>query len=518
MAGGMVTSPHHAASEAGAAVLRQGGNAIEAAVAMGAVLTVTCPHFCGIGGDAVWMVADEAGTVASFLGVGQAGSAARAEPGGPIPPRGPRSALTTAGVVDSWGHALAYSAQHWGGTQSLGGLLDPAIGLATDGFPVTPSQVHWLRQRLDEAQLWPGFAERFLSGNALPTTGSALRQPQLAASLAAIASRGARDFYEGELAARIASGLAERQIPIDARDLAATRTDTVTPLSLQYRDTTLFAPPAPTQGLTTLMTMGILRHFDLSELVEGGDAHIHLVVEAIKRAFLDRAGIADPRFAETDVARLLSAGRLEALAGSIADQAMPWPQPFQSADTVFLGAVDGNGRCASMLQSTYFDWGSGVVVGDTGIVWHNRGAAFSNDPRHPNALAPGKRPFMTLNPGIATRAGRPSLVYGTQGADGQPQTLALLLTRLIDFGMTPKAALRAPRFLLGRTFSDTRDSLKVEAGIGESTESLLTKRGHQIALIPALSPLAGQAGIIAKHEGVITGAHDPRGEGICITA
>jgi gamma-glutamyltranspeptidase/glutathione hydrolase len=163
-----------------------------------------------------------------------------------------------------------------------------------------------------------------------------------------------------------------------------------------------------------------------------------------------------------------------------------------------------------VLQSTYFDWGSGVVAGDTGILWQNRGAGFHPDPRHPNGFAPGKLPFYTLNPGIALRDGRPELVYGTQGADGQPQTLVMLLTRLIDFAQTPPEALAAPRFLLGRTFSDSRDSLKIEADAGPAVLADLAARGHEISPIPAQSPIAGQAGIVRSEAGRAMAWHDPR--------
>jgi gamma-glutamyltranspeptidase len=515
----MVTSPHPAASEAGAEVLRAGGNAIESAIAMGAVLSVTCPHFCGLGGDAVWLVADASGKVTCLLGVGQAAAAASAEPGSAIPLRGPGAALTTAGAVDSWGHALAYGERHWGGPGRLGPLLEPAIALATEGFAITPSQVFWLRQRGTEALSWPGFADLFLPGGATPIPGDRMRQPDLATSLSAIAQHGARELYDGALARRIAEALEAVGAPLGAADLAATHTDEVEPLSQIYRDTTLFAPPAPTQGLATLMTMGVLQHFDVAALAEGGADHIHLVVESIKRAFQHRGHIADPRCNPMPLEDLLSSDVLSRAAGTVTSHALPWPHVFKPADTVFFGAVDHAGRCASVLQSIYFDWGSGVVAGDTGIIWHNRGAAFSSDPSHPNRLAPGKRPFMTLNPGLATRNGRPSLVYGTQGADGQPQTLALLLTRLIDFSMTPEAALRAPRFLLGRTFSDSRDSLKLEGDFDDLTQQLLAARGHDIARIPAQSPLAGLPGVIAlARDGSLSGAHDPRGDGTSLRA
>ena len=188
--------------------------------------------------------------------------------------------------------------------------------------------------------------------------------------------------------------------------------------------------------------------------------------------------------------------------------------PVVDGDTVYIGATDSEGRSVSILQSVYFDWGSGVVVGDTGILWQNRGAAFSLDPKSPNVLKPGKRPFYTLSPGIALKDDKPHILYGTQGADGQPQTLAVVLTRLLDYKLDPLQALARPRFLLGRTFSDSRDSLKLERNAGADVFAELARRGHEISPIESNSPLGGQAGAIVIHaDGKIEGAHDPRSDG-----
>jgi len=286
-------------------------------------------------------------------------------------------------------------------------------------------------------------------------------------------------------------------------------------LALAYGDVTLLAPPPPTQGLSTLVIMAILQRIGASGLEEGSADYYHLLVEAVKQAFLDRDYIADPDFVEQPVADWLSDSRLADKARAIdRERALPWPHRFRTGDTVFFGAVDGEGRSASVLQSLYFDWGSGVVVGDTGILWQNRGAAFSADPASPNAITPGKRPFYTLNPGIALRSGHPHLVYGTQGADGQPQTLAAILTRILDHRMDPLTALSRPRFLLGRTFSDGRDTLKLEADAGGQVFDELRRRGHAISSLPVRSPLAGQAGaILVGADGLIAGAHDPRSDG-----
>lgn len=503
---GMVTTPHWLASEAGAKVLARGGNAIEALVAAGAALAVVYPHFCGLGGDAVWMLSDERGQATSFLGIGQA--AINAAPSRSIPVRGPASTLTTAALVDSWDALLVYSAKNWSGLERLPHLLADAIELSENGFDVSPSQTFWFDFRAREMADWPGFVDIF-------RRQGRQQQPALARSLQAIASHGAREFYEGALAARIVSGLAATGSPIGMADLAATRTRMARPIPLDYGEVTLLAPPAPTQGVTTLGIMGVLKGLDMGAMPPDGPAYYHVLVEAVKQAFLDRHLIADPDFAADASATLLDPARLAAKAAAIdPSAALAWPQVYRSGDTALLAAVDSAGRAASVLQSLYFDWGSGVVAGDTGILWQNRGAAFSADLGHINGYQPGKRPFYTLNPGLALKGGRPHLVYGTQGADGQPQTLALLLSLLIDHGLDPLAALSQPRFLLGKTFSDSRDSLKIEDKIGAACLSALADLGHEVSAIPSFSPLGGQAGVIhIAADGAMTAAHDPRSDG-----
>ena len=514
---GMVTSPHTLASEAGIKVLRDGGDAIEAAIAVGAVIAVTYPHFCGLGGDAIWMVADREGRRTTLMGIGQA-AARRRESTGPIPTRGAGSTLASACAVDAWRLAHEYSRRHWGGRLGLASLLDPAIGYAEDGFPFTPSQAFWTEFRRDALPGWHGFDPIFRPGGRIPTAGEPFRQQALARSLRLIARHGPRDFYEGALAASLAKGLAEAGSPLTADDLRRTRATEEEPVSTAYRGLTLLAPPPPTQGVTTLAIMGILDRIDRSGVAEGSTEFFHLCVEAVKQAFLDRGEIADPAFFAPPSDLWLGRGRLAAKAARVdRRRALPWPHRFRTGDTVFFAVTDPRGRSVSVLQSTYFDWGSGVVVGDTGVLWQNRGAAFDADEASPNAWRPGKRPFYTLNPGMALRDGKPHLLYGTQGADGQPQTLSVLLTRLIDYGLDPLDALTRPRFLLGRTFSDARDSLKLESSVSRETIAGLEELGHQISLIPANSPLAGQAGAIVIGEGGrITGAHDPRSDGFAI--
>ncbi len=519
---GMVTSPHVGASQAGLKVLAAGGNAIEAAITVCACLGVTYPHFSGFGGDAFMLVAGTDGQVQAISGIGQAASDVDRylREGGSIPTRGPLSMLTTAAAVDTLGKAHALSRAAWDGQLGWEELLSPAIALAEHGVAVSESERFWLDFRRAEAHTMPGVFDAFMVDGRTATVGEHRRQPRLAASLRMLAQRGPRDFYEGQLASALCAGLAAAGSPLTASDLARTEARIEPPLRVAYRGGELFAHRPPTQGVTTLEIMGILERFDLRAMPEGGADHLHCLVEAVKRAFIDRNEfVADPDHADVPVERLLSAAHLDAQAAAIdAARALPWPHAFRHGDTVYIGVVDGQGRAVSMLSTVYFDWGSAVMVGDTGLLWHNRGAAFSLDPRHPNCLAAGKRPFHTLNPGMYLRDGRPVLVYGTQGADGQPQTLAAILTRMIDYGMDPATALARPRFLLGKTFSDGRDSLKLEDDVPQAVVAELERRGHQVSRVPAQSPLMGHPGAIHidAATGRITGAHDPRSDGRAI--
>ncbi|WP_425495322.1 gamma-glutamyltransferase family protein [Pandoraea captiosa] len=517
---GMVTSPHALASEAGLEVLRAGGNAIEAAIAIGAVLSVTYPHFTGLGGDAFMVISDRDGNVRTLSGIGQAAAQPPAYAGA-IPVRGPGATLTTAATVAIWDKAYDISRKQWNGQQAWSSLFSRATEYAANGFPITPSQHFWQTFRAGDLPNWEGFSSVFMPNGRIPQVGERFHQPALARSLDSIATHGGREFYEGDLAARIAAGLKRVGSPLRASDLSRAQAREEAPLRVAYRDGELLGLRPPTQGVTTLEIMGILNRFDLKSMPEGSPDYYHVLVEAVKLAFIDRNRyVADPDFVDVPVDRLLASANLDAHARSIRmDRAMPWPHVFKTGDTVYIGAADAQGNCVSMLQTVYFDWGSGVVLGDTGVLWHNRGASFSLDPSSANVLAGGKRPFHTLNPGMYLKQGRPQLLYGTQGADGQPQTLAAVLTRLIDYDMDPLAALRRPRFLLGKTFSDSRDSLKLEQDAGADVFSALAARGHEMSPLPPQSQLAGHPGAIRIGEhGQMSGAHDPRSDGRALGA
>jgi gamma-glutamyltranspeptidase/glutathione hydrolase len=294
-----------------------------------------------------------------------------------------------------------------------------------------------------------------------------------------------------------------------------------TPLTLPYRRWTLYNTPPPTQGLTSLQILNILQCYEPADLMRDPADFYHFMVEATKRAFVDRdAWIADPDFHPAPLEELLSAGHAAGHSAAIdrARAAAPKASAAAGGDTVWLGVVDEGGNAVSMIQSIYFDFGSGVIPDGTGVLLQNRGSSFSLDPLHPNALAPGKRPFHTLNPAMALRDGVPELVYGTMGGEGQPQTQAAIVTRILDFGMDVQAAIDAPRLIYGRTWGEPTSSLSIESRAGEGVIAELRRRGHVLNVIDAWDERVGHAQAIRVDltTGMRYGGADPRGDGLAI--
>lgn len=321
---GMVTSPHQLASESGLEVLRNGGNGIEAAIVMGACLAVIYPHFTGLGGDSFMLIANDKGEATSLSGIGQCSQAFPPFAKG-IPVRGGESCLTTAATVDTLGQAFELSQRCYGGRLSWADLLAPAIKFAKEGYPLSASQQFWLSFRESELAQLPDVVRLF----GQPTQiGDIVKQSELAVTLQILAERGYRDFYEGELAQRIAAGLQKAGSPLTAADLAATRTRSEEPLRIAYREGELLAHRPPTQGVTTLEIMGILNQFDVSEIPEGSADYYHLLVEAVKCAFIDRNRLlADPDFNDVPVAQWLSPEYAAEQACTISlEKAKPWPK------------------------------------------------------------------------------------------------------------------------------------------------------------------------------------------------
>ncbi|MCS0503241.1 gamma-glutamyltransferase family protein [Ancylobacter mangrovi] len=515
---GMVTSPHHLASEAGLRVLREGGNAVEATLAMAAALAVVYPHMTAIGGDGFWLVAPPGEAPVGIEACGRA--AARATPAlyldaglEVIPPRGPLAANTVAGTVSGWGEALALSAEK-GGRLPLSRLVEDAVWHARNGFPVTASQSELTAQKLPELADVAGFAPSFLVDGAPPATGSVMKLPALGDTLARLGTEGTDAFYRGALAREIAQDLAAAGSPVSAEDLAACRARRVAPVSVGLPGMMLYNMPPPTQGLSSLMILALFSRLGV-DAAEGFD-HVHGLVEATKQAFLVRDRIVgDPDAMGEDPRAWLTDEALDRLAARIDPaRALPWPAPPSAGDTVWLGAIDGEGMAASFIQSIYFEFGSGVVLPQSGIVWQNRGSSFQLRGEGPRVLAPGRKPFHTLNPAFATFADGRRMVYGTMGGEGQPQTQAALFSRYALFGQELQAAITAPRWLLGRTWGAETVTLKLESRFPPELVAALREAGHDVEVVAPFDQMMGHAGAIARHaDGVLEGAGDPRSDG-----
>ncbi|MCF4994648.1 gamma-glutamyltransferase [Pseudomonas syringae] len=512
---GVICSPHPEASAAGLRILDEGGSAIDAMLAASAVLGVVYPHMTGLGGDALWLLHD--GRVRTIMGIGQAGQ--RLPGSGRIDLRGPGSVATAAGALASWRTAQGISAAEWGSRMSWRELLADAAHIARAGAPVSTSQLFWQSHREALIETLPDLHSLCKTEGRWLREGDVLRQPQLADTLDQLARRGIDDFYQGELAEAFAEHFQRLDCGLTLADLQATRADEVAPLSIRYRQGRLFNIAPPCQGLYTLQAMLALGETNLAACGNGSVAYYHHLVEAIKQGLLRRnAELHDPRRSGWDCNASLSAEFAAEYAAYInPEQAHPWNEVGRPADTAWMAATDVEGRTACLIQSLFHDFGSGVVMGDTGVLWQNRAAGFSAIPDHPNAWAPGARPAHTLNPSCYLADDGRQLFFGTQGGDGQPQTQLVLATQLIDFARPIDEALSTPRFLLGRSFFDGTDNLKLEADVGEAVINGLATLGHGVETIAPLNAYTGQAGIIAvQPDGIRQAMHDPRGQGCAL--
>jgi oxamate amidohydrolase len=524
---GMVVAPHHLAAEAGLAVLREGGNAIEAVIAAAAAITVAYPHMNALGGDNFWLIHEPGKAPVAIDACGAAAQAATLEfyrqhghtpaTTGAIPGRGPLAALTVAGAVSGWQEALGLS-QRWGGSLPLGRLLADAQHLARNGVAVTRTLHANTAAKRVELEGVRGFADLFLSGGAPRAIGAILRNAKLADTFEHLARQGLDDFYRGDLARQMATQLEAAGSPLRLADLEAHAARTVAPLSVKLSGGTIYNLPPPTQGLASLMILGILER--LPRAAPGSVDWVHGLIEATKQAFLVRdAHVGDPAYMTVDPAPFLTSTALDKRARAIDPaKALPWPQPAHRGDTVWLGAIDGQGRAVSFIQSIYWEFGSGLVLPGSGIVWQNRGTSFSLDPAHHNVLKPGRKPFHTIQPALALLDDGRVMPYGTMGGEGQPQTQAMIFSRAISQGQDLQAAINAPRWLLGRTWGTAITNLRLEDRFDAAVYAGLHKAGHDVEIVGSFDEVMGHAGALIGHTkgaraGLIEGAADPRSDG-----
>lgn len=514
---GMAVTPHHLASESALAVLREGGNAIEAMVAAAATIAVVYPHMNGLGGDGFWLIVPPAGDPVAIDASGAAGSLADFafyKNEAQIPHRGPTSALTVAGTVSGWSEALAMAAEYGGARLPVSRLLADAIRYAADGIPVTQSQSAATASKYQELAHQPGFAATFLPDGDVPAPGSRFTQPALANTLSQLTEEGLESFYRGPLAIKIAAEMSRLGMPVTLEDLQSHRARRRTPLRISHDAGDVFNMTPPTQGLVSLAILAITGQLNMAEADEVQT--VHRIVEATKLAFgLRDRHLTDPAHMQEEMQALLDSDLPATLAAQISEtQAAPWGTGKGPGDTVWMGVMDSSGLAVSFIQSIYHEFGSGVVIPDTGITWQNRGAAFSLDPDHLLALAPGKQPFHTLNPAAARLNDGRTMVYGSMGGDGQPQTQAAIFTRHVVQGMPLQQSVSAPRWLLGRTWGQASDSLKLENRFSPETFAALRALGHEVESLPDFSEAVGHAGAIVRHtNGMLEGAWDPRSNG-----
>jgi gamma-glutamyltranspeptidase/glutathione hydrolase len=534
----MVATSQPLAARAGLSALLEGGSAADAALAAAAMLTVVEPVCTGIGGDAFALVRDaETGTVTALNGSGRAPAAASlGEIRRLMYPRMPRytaHTVTVPGAVAAW---CDLSERY--GRMELSRVLEPAIRTAEEGYPVTDWIAATWERQVEKLLRSPGWesgdftngppqesgGELLLDGRA-PRVGEVMRLETLAGTLRAIAEGGRDAFYRGDLARRIAEHVQRYGGWLAEEDLAAHTGEWVEPIEVDYRGVTLHECPPNGQGLAAAIAVSLAGGFDLAGMAEPD--RLHVQIEAMRLAFADAfAWVADPATAELPLEELLSAdfaarrrARIdpERAASRVAPELVP-----AGDDTVYVSVVDGEGNAVSLIQSLYVGTGSGLVVPGTGISLQNRGAGFSLDAGHPNALAPGKRPYHTIIPAMTTRDGELHACFGVMGGHMQPQAHLQVLSGLVDLGLTPQEALDAPRWQLGRRdrvlmyAPELSGPVFVEDGFAPETLAELCRRGHQVEVMEGFERLRFGGGQIITRDaatGVLTAGSDPRKDG-----
>src|ERR1051326_4088296 len=515
----MVASSQPLAAQAGLEVLKRGGNAVDAAIAMAAMLNVTEPMMTGVGGDAFMLVYwSRTKELKGLNASGRAPSALSLDYFArrkitKMPEFGMES-ITVPGAFDGWVTLLEKY-----GTLKLADLLAPAIDCAENGFPVMEKTAEDWNAEVTKLKKTPAAAANYLIDGRAPRPGEIFRQPNLARTLRTLAIGGRDAFYKGQIAEAIAAYCQKNGGFITTADLAAQKSEWVEPISTNYRGYTVYEIPPNGQGLTALLTLNILEGFDLGALSKQRVRSYHTQIEATKLAFADRNRyIADPAFSKVPVAELLSkdyAAKRRALINP--NKALDSPPPGEvnaGSDTTYFTVVDKDGNAVSFINSLFDAFGSGIVAGDTGIVLQNRGSSFSLDRAHPNHLEPGKRPFHTIIPAMVFKDNKLFMSFGVMGGGIQPQGHVQVLVNIIDLGMGLQQAIDAPRY----RYMGGKELL-LEDEIPTTIIDRLLALGHVRASPPGLlrqSMGGGQAIMIDPGNGTLMGASDPRKDGLAI--
>ena len=505
---GMAATSHPHATLAALDCLKAGGNAVDAAVTAAAVLAVVEPQSTGIGGDCFVLMHVPGKGLVGYNGSGRSPAGLDAEAilaAGALPDISAHS-VTVPGAIEAWEQILSAH-----GTWELERALQPAIRYAGEGFVVAPRVASdWERERERIARHEGARQHLHLNGR-IPAEGDVMRFPALGRTLKAIGRGGARAFYEGEIAADMVGDLRALGGHHSTDDFAGHRGEWVRPVSAAYGSLDVHELPPNGHGITALVLLNILKELPSRGQDPLGAQRLHLLLEAARAAYAVRDRfVADPSMSGVPVSHMLSAELARELAARIDPERRtpdlgPVPEPKKS-DTVYLAVAELGGLAVSFINSTYWSFGSGIVTRKSGVNLQNRGHGFCLTRGHPNVVAPGKRPLHTIIPGLATRSGRPEIVFGVMGGDYQPLGHAHVLTSMLDHGLDAQAALDLPRAFFGPR------RLDLELGIPDTTAQALARLGHETARAP--EPLGGGQIIVYDHaRGVLAGASDPRKDG-----
>ena len=525
--GGMLAASQPLAVAAGLELLRQGGNAADAAVATAAALNVTEPTSTGIGGDCFSLYFDaKTKAITALNGSGRAPGSLTFELlkrrgfEHELPPYHAHT-VTVPGAAAGWCDLID---NH--GSLKMTEILAPAIRLAEQGFPVAPlTSYFWARGAANQLGKAANGHELTIDGRA-PRAGELFRNPGLARTFRVLAEGGKAAFYQGEISNAIVNVVQESGGVLAAEDMASHHSTWDTPISSTYRGYRVWECPPNGQGLAALLALNILEEFNLAELEPLGAERFHLMIEAMRLAFADtRWFVADPVTNPAPLDTLLSkpyAGKRRPLIDpQHTNLTFTHGAPTSSSDTVYFSVVDGDGNACSFINSNYYGFGTGIVPKGWGFTLQNRGFGFSLDPGHPNALAPGKRPYHTIIPALITNEDDGSLFacYGVMGGFMQPQGHVQVAVGLIDDGLDPQAALDRLRFCIEDGTSS--GTVAIEEGVPPQTLAALEKLGHHVKLITGMErALFGRGQVIVrdKSSGVLWGGSDPRADGLAMAS
>ncbi len=510
---GMAATSHPLATATALCVLKEGGNAVDAAIAASATLCVVEPHMTGIGGDCFVILAQPDGTVHGLNGSGRAPAASdpawyRDNGFASMPQTGVHG-VTAPGAVDAWTRLGARF-----GTMGFDRLFADGIRYAEEGFAVHARVAHDWSRHVEALRGDPGAAMHCLRDGEAPRAGTRFRFPALGATLRAIATGGAKAFYEGEIAAEMAATVRGQGGFLREEDLAAVAADWVTPLSTSYGGYEVLEIPPSGQGVTALILLRLMQAHGIGILPAGSAERYHMEIEAARLAYSVRDHlVADPATMTRTPEELLSDGYIAALGAELSTErrnpSVVLPEMARS-DTVYLTVVDRDRRAVSFINSGYSAFGSKVVTPRSGIALQNRGGCFTLEEGHPNELGGGKKPMHTIIPAMAMKNGRTAVSFGVMGGDYQPMGHAHVFSNLVDHGMDPQEALDHPRLFWGDD-----DVLDAEGGISAQIRSDLVARGHQVRAAGA--PHGGGQMIVIDHDnGFLVGGSDPRKDGCAL--